>query len=95
MTSDDEDDVMNATRELDGRRNGRMATTSSKSPRSARRESFRRQQNAVPDSPPTSSERDYDGNDPTGTPSSHSSFPHSDAEAVSYTHLTLPTSDLV
>ena len=88
VTSDDDDDVMNAS-EFDaaGKRKGgaaaKTSSSSSKSPRSVRRESFKRQQHAVLDSPPTSTERDYDGNDPTGTPTSpSSSLPHSDAEAA-------------
>ena len=87
VTSDDDEDVMNTSEhDAGGKQKGRAAaktSSSSKSPRSARRESFKRQQHAVLESPPTSTERDYDGNDPTGTPTSpSSSVPHSDAEAA-------------
>ena len=87
VTSDDDEDVMNTSEhDAGGKQKGRAAaktSSSSKSPRSARRESFKRQQHAVLESPPTSTERDYDGNDPTGTPTSpSSSVPHSDAEAT-------------
>ncbi|KAK7493686.1 hypothetical protein BaRGS_00015015 [Batillaria attramentaria] len=79
-SSDDED----ATGVLNGR-----ALAPRKTPTSARRESFKRQQHAAAESPHTSSEREYDSppydspadNCYTGTPTSVSSFPQSVSDA--------------